>query len=110
MFDPPSFPDDQDGFYYVDCNATAPSSVGITITGTTFYLNPEDLISRDASEESDDVPSQCVSAFQDGGLASETFPGSYVLGDPFMTNVLVVFDWGKEEISFASRIEYAAPQ
>ena len=113
MFDPPSFPDDQDGFYYVDCNATSPTTLGVTIAGTTFYLNPADLISRDASEESDDeydVPSQCVSAFQDGGLVSETYPGSYILGDPFMNNVLVVFDWGKEEISFASRVEYDVPQ
>lgn len=102
LFDPPSFPSDWDGMYYVACNATAPR-VGVGIGNHTFYMQPADLISNTTGFNNN----TCYSGFQDGGLLSGG-GGNYILGDVFMANTLVVFDLGKQQLSFSSREYYQA--
>jgi len=79
LFDPPAT--SYSGVYRVDCAATSPD-VQISIGGTAFTINPEDMVFRD---ERDGI---CASAFAPGN-------GIYVLGAPFLRNVLAVFDWGE---------------
>lgn len=99
LFDPPSFPSDIDGQYYVPCNATAPR-VGVHIGGQTFYMQPQDLIQNAGFENN-----TCLSGYQ----SSSTIEGpQYVLGDVFMRNTLVVFDLGKRQLGFSAREYYAS--
>jgi aspartyl protease len=80
------------GLYVVNCNAKAPS-FGVTIGGTTFQVNPTDMIL-------DNGDGTCISGVQDGGS------GPYILGDVFMKNVVVVFDVGAAEMRFAAHVNY----
>ena len=93
LFSPPAQYDEEEGAYFVACNAIAPT-FGISISGQTFFVNSQDLI----------VPNgdgTCVSGVQDAG---ET--GLAILGDVFLKNVLAVFDVGASEMRFAARENY----
>jgi hypothetical protein len=76
---------------YLDCNARAPT-LGVKIGGKVFYINPEDMI-----YDPGDV--NCQSSI----VATDDF---FVLGDPFMRNVVSVFDVGANEMRFAAREYY----
>ena len=89
-FSPPGVLDA--GYYNVDCNATAPQT-GVTIGGTTFLINGTDLILPNGD-------GTCTSGVQDGGS------GPYILGDVFMTNVVVIFDVGAAQLRFAAHESY----
>jgi hypothetical protein len=78
--------------YSVNCNATAPRH-GVTIRNQTFYLDPRDMIIR-----TDDG---CLSAI--AGQIPVEGSAIYFLGDAFFKNVVSVFDFGKNEMRFASR-------
>ena len=80
-FDPPAQYDPFSGEYFVDCDAVAPL-VSITINGTTFYINPQDMILNDV-ELGDDAPSDAVAPCASGaGTAGDQ--GMLVLGDVFL--------------------------
>ncbi|KKY24102.1 putative aspartic-type [Phaeomoniella chlamydospora] len=98
LFSPPAFLDE--GYYYVSCNATAPSfNVYITSNTSAYYpTNPYDLI-LDIDEG--DI---CLSGVQDGGEPGDG--NVFILGDVFLKNVLAVFDVGNEEMRFAKREFY----
>ncbi|KAJ5088737.1 acid protease [Penicillium angulare] len=102
-FDPPATYSDDEGAYVVDCNATAPAH-GITIGGTTFKINPLDMILyAGTDDEGNDV---CISGIDDGGDdASEDL---YILGDTFQKNVVTVFDVGAGELKFAPHEDYTS--
>jgi len=89
-FSPPATLDG--GYYSVACNATAPQT-GVTISGTTFLINGTDLILSNGD-------GTCTSGVQDGGS------GPYILGDVFMTNVVVIFDVGAAQLRFAAHTSY----
>lgn len=91
LFQPPAI--NQDGAYYVECDAEAPR-FGVEIGGQTFFVNEKDML----LEQGPGLP--CLSGIQDGGA------GPYILGDVFLVNVLAVFDVGSYEMRFAAREHY----
>lgn len=80
------------GVYTVSCDAKAPKH-GIKIGNQIFYLDPRDLILQ--NEEG------CVSAIA-AAYPTDGF-SLYYLGDPFLKNVVAVFDFELEEMKFAAR-------
>ncbi|KAJ5573962.1 uncharacterized protein N7459_008389 [Penicillium hispanicum] len=102
-FDPPATYSDDEGAYVVDCNATAPTH-GITIGGTTFTINPLDMILYTGTDDSgNDV---CISGIVDGG--DDSSEDLYILGDTFQKNVVTVFDVGAGELKFAPHEDYTS--
>lgn len=97
LFYPPAIYSDEYGGYVVDCDAIPPE-LGITIGGQTFYHNPSDLIFNTG------LDNVCLSGVNDGGALGQG--NVYILGDPFLKNVLAVFDVGNSSMSFSSRIYY----
>ncbi|KAJ5081059.1 acid protease [Penicillium angulare] len=91
----------EDGTYEVDCDAKAPSHA-ITIDGTTFNINPLDMILYNG--EDDDGNVVCQTGFVDNQeSASEDV---FILGDTFLKNVVAVFDVGASEMLFAPNEQY----
>jgi len=100
-FDPPAVYSEDDGVYYVDCNAKKPA-LDILIAGTRFDTNPLDLILLAGTDENgNDI---CISGVDDGG--SDPTEDVYILGDTFQKNVISVFDIGAAEMRFAAREHY----
>lgn len=94
-FNPPAVFDEDSSVYVVDCNATTPN-LGIILDGHTFWHQlPEDLVYLDASG----ACYSSVSRTGEGSGLSLSF-----LGDAFLRNVVSVYDFGKEEMRFASRV------
>lgn len=92
-FNPPGVFDERSHVYLVDCNATTPK-VGVILDGHTFWHEqPEDLIYLDASGI---CYSSIAPTAEDSGLTLN------FLGDAFLRNVVSVFDFGKNEMRFAS--------
>lgn len=87
-FQPAATQDQSSGLYSVDCKAQAPD-LGVTIAGTTFKINPTDMIMSNGD-------GTCISGVQDGGSQ-----GPFILGDVFMQSVVVVFDVGASQLRFA---------
>ena len=98
LFNPPAVLDPTIGLYAVPCNATAPQ-FGVNIGGQTFYLNPKDLVVSVQGGNG-----TCASAIQ-ASLATEALP---ILGFTFLQSVLAVFDVGKKEMTFMSRMNYVS--
>lgn len=99
LFYPPAQFDEYLGLYVVPCDAIPPE-VGVSIGGQTFFHNPDDLIADVGLGDG-----LCATAISDGGAIAGG-DGTYVLGDTFMKNVLAVFDVGKSQMSFSSRMYY----
>ncbi|PYI23430.1 acid protease [Aspergillus violaceofuscus CBS 115571] len=97
LFDPPAVYSEALGYYLVDCDAQAPV-FGVAIGGQTFYHEGRDLIYR--TEEG-----YCVSSL----AASEdvAYEGIVlnILGVPFLKNVVSAYDFGKNELRFAQRLD-----
>ncbi|KAJ6113918.1 acid protease [Penicillium sp. IBT 18751x] len=102
-FDPPATYDDDQGAYVVDCNATPPAH-GITIGGTTFTINPLDMILYTGTDDSGNAV--CISGIDDGG--DDSSEDLYILGDTFQKNVVTVFDVGAGELKFAPHEDYTS--
>ena len=95
LFQPPAVR--SSGAYLVYCNATAPD-IQIQFGGKGFGVNPSDM-----KLEAGDPSGICVSAVQE-----ETGTGlPLILGNAFLKNVIAVFDVGRAEMTFASRMYYA---
>lgn len=95
LFQPPATL--QQGAFFVDCNATGPSGIGVAIGGLTFELNSADLVVLAGLD-----PSQgCISGIQEGGNGESD--GALVLGDVFLKSVLAVFDVGAGEMRIAAK-------
>ena len=87
-FDPPVLYDQEAGSYVTDCGAAVPT-LGVTIGGVTFIVDPEDMVF-----EQDGT---CYSGVQWGA------GGPFVLGDVFLRGVVSVFDVGAGEMRFVQR-------
>lgn len=101
-FSPPATPSPSfniSGEYIVPCNATPPT-FGITIGGQTLYHDPRDMIITQ-------LDGTCLSAVADGELIGSMGIWFGILGTPFLTSVLAVFDFGRDEMRFAQRVEGA---
>jgi hypothetical protein len=84
--------DDNDGVYYIDCNAKGQDLV-ITISGKTYTVPAKELI----------VPTgdgKCYWAFFPMG-ESDGFAPNWIFGDPFIRQYCHVFDLGEQRIGFA---------
>lgn len=81
-----------DGEYWVECNATVPT-LGVRIAGKDFYIEGRDLLNQHSKKDESGL---CLSGVQSGDEL-------YVLGQPFLKNVVAVFDIGKSEMRFAAR-------
>jgi hypothetical protein len=94
-FDPPAVYNKARDAFVVDCDAKAPA-LGVVIGGKTFWHDQRDLIvwAKDGV---------CTS----GVGATKTALGIDVhfLGDVFLKNVVSVFDFGKNEMRFAARVD-----
>lgn len=99
LFSPPATLNDMNGMYYMQCNASAPR-VGFVVGGETFPILPSDLVSGNNKSGN----GSCVSGIQDGGPTGQGV--SYVLGDVFRIDTLVVFDLGKQELRISAREHY----
>jgi len=95
LFDPPAvWSDDLQG-YVTSCKAKVPE-FGIVIGGKTFYINPLDNLVPIIGNSVN-----CTTGIVDGGAS-----GLQTLGAVFMTNVVSVFDLGKNKMQFAQREFY----
>jgi hypothetical protein len=95
-FDPPAWYNETMTTYVVQCNATAPH-LSVEIAGTSFPVNPRDLIL--------DLGPQypyCASGMQAGASTAK----ANLLGSVWLRGVLAVFDVGNSEMFFTSRAFY----
>ncbi|KAL4978993.1 aspartic peptidase domain-containing protein [Aspergillus desertorum] len=100
--------DDTQGAYLVDCDADAPD-FAVQLGGTTFKLNPADLILHSGVEYGGEEI--CVSAVTRGleQQVNETDSTElYILGAGFLKGVVAVFDFGNSQMRFAERETSAA--
>ncbi|KAI5864102.1 acid protease [Durotheca rogersii] len=91
-FDPPATYLRYYDSYFANCDAVPPS-FGVRINGTTFWVNPEDLLNQ---EEKDPETGLCQTSIGSGGS------GPYILGIAFLTNVVVQMDIGSGNINLWS--------
>ena len=96
LYSPPAVLNKTINLYTVPCNATVPQ-LGIKIGGQVFNHNPQDMIVKSPA-----IDGLCYSAIQTS-LATLVLP---ILGATFLKNVLAVFDVGKSEMTFMSRMYY----
>ena len=94
-FDPPAVYDKESGAFTVECDARAPA-FSVVIGGKTFWHDSRDMI----------IPvgdGTCIS----GVSATEEALGVtlHFLGDTFLKNVVSVFNFGRDEMRFAARID-----
>lgn len=86
----------QDGTPVLSCSATLTRPIGLTIGGRTYYIQGQDLLFPN-----DQDPSQCMLLVEGSSEAT-----AIIVGDPFLKNVLAVFDWQGLEMSFYPRMYY----
>lgn len=97
LFDPPAWYNKTLNAYLVQCNATAPD-LAVEMGGVIFKHNPKDLI----LDAGDDV-NFCMAGVRPPVQGSS---GETILGSVFLRSVLAVFDVGKTQMTFASRVHY----
>ncbi|KAI1641962.1 acid protease [Daldinia loculata] len=95
-FDPPASYLWNYGAYFTSCDAIPPS-FGVQIGGTTFWVNPKDLLNK---EERDPLTNLCQTGIGNGGT------GPYILGITFLTNVVAMMNIGSGNIEFWSHQFY----
>ncbi|KAK4948732.1 hypothetical protein LTR10_012737 [Elasticomyces elasticus] len=83
-----------DGVSGLDCDAVLPWPFGIQIGGKTYYISPEDLVGQDDQGD-------CYSLIE-----PSTAEEGFLVGDPFLKNVLAAFDWGNSQMEFWERQFY----
>lgn len=94
-FDPAGKFDEETQTYVVECDARPPR-VGVTIDGRTFWHRGEDLVIRQAD-------GSCYSSLTPTGEGDGIQLN--FLGDAFLKNVVAVFDFGKDEMRYAARLD-----
>lgn len=97
LFDPPAVYKEGYEGYVVDCSAKAPE-FGLTIGNQTFFHNGQDLIYQTA----DGVCITNIMPLEKVKLLNQLKFG--IIGVPFLKNVVAVFDFGKDEMRFATRV------
>ncbi|KIW68715.1 hypothetical protein PV04_04639 [Phialophora macrospora] len=78
----------------LDCSATLTVPIGVTIGGTTYYIDPVDLIYEDPETGA------CYT------LVGTTTANYYSISDPLLKNVVAVYDWEDEVLAFYPRPIY----
>lgn len=99
-FDPPAKYMPGTGLFYARCNATVPT-FGVQIGTSTFYIEPEDLLRQNVRKQDEDTGEWwCRIGVTDG------YSSPWILGVTFLSNVVAVFDVGRNEMRFATRTKY----
>jgi hypothetical protein len=99
--DPPAQWDYDEGGYVVDCNATAPA-FSVTIGGVDFSVSEKDMIVPWLLDNNGEPI--CVLGMQPAG---SELPGyTFILGDPFMHNVVLTFNIKKLTVTLTQRPDY----
>ena len=93
LFRPAPLYKNQNGVYFVRCDATPPR-FGVKIGFETFFINPKDMIIKQRD-------GRCTS-----GVSATGSSGANFLGFTFLKNVVAVFDVGAQMMRFASREFY----
>ncbi|KAJ7623708.1 acid protease [Roridomyces roridus] len=96
-FKPKATFDEEQGLYFVACNATAPV-FSVNIGGKLFPIDPRDQILTTNDEN------VCISGTQDGGEA--TPDTVFILGDVFLHNVVSTFNIEANQLTVTQRNEY----
>ncbi|KAI0006429.1 acid protease [Xylariaceae sp. FL0662B] len=96
QFDPPATYVWNLGAYYTSCDAIPPS-FGVTINSSVFWVNPKDMLN---GMEQDPETGLCQTGITSGGS------GPYILGETFLTNVVVSMNVGSGFIEFWSHQFY----
>lgn len=91
-FDPPGLFNETSG-YIVNCTAKAPQ-FDIAIGNMSFPISPKDMIEPEPLEGN-----ICSAVVQPNSL----FAGKSLFGNPFLRNVVAVFDVGHNEMHFAPK-------
>ena len=95
LYTKPPVLDPATGAYAVDCDTT-PALLGVTIGGETFFLTAQDMIIHN-------LDGSCQSSLLPAGLVGgEVY---HALAGRFLTNVVSVFDFGKNEMRFSARAD-----
>jgi hypothetical protein len=106
-FSPPGVWNATSGLYQVPCDAKPPR-FGITLGGKTFWLRDEDMVlpgyDGTGTGEGCIITVAPMTGFQLEGVGS-----GGILGDPFLKNVVSVYDMGKNEMRFAARKKTKKP-
>jgi len=89
----------EDGIYFVDCNAKAPS-LTVVIGGVDFEVDSRDLI----YSATDGVSNDCISSVVPGDSLGATSVS--ILGDRFLVNVVSTFNIATGEITVTQRKKY----
>lgn len=79
LWNPPASHIDDNGLWYIDCAATMSGPVGIAIGGRDYLIRTEDLIGQNAD-------GTCFSLITAGS------EDGYLIGDPFLKNVVANFN------------------
>ena len=91
QFEPAATYVEDQGYYFVQCNATVPE-FDVVIGGKTFTIDSKDQILRWLWSTDESGEELCISGTQDGGDPSD--PNTiYLMGDVFLHNVVVCLPW-----------------
>jgi hypothetical protein len=94
LFDPPVYYDADSDVYIASCDSK-PARVGFQLGGRVFWHRPEDLVMPVGD-------GSCMSALYPTSSSSIGVSFNF-LGDAFLRNVIAIFDFGNDEMRFASR-------
>ncbi|KAK4210330.1 aspartic protease PEP3 [Rhypophila decipiens] len=99
-FDPPAKYMPGTGLYYARCDATVPT-FGVQIGTSLFSIEPEDLLRQNVRKQDEQTGEWWCRI----GV-TDSYSAPYILGVTFLSNVVAVFDVGKDEMRFATRTKY----
>ncbi|KAF7977087.1 hypothetical protein HWV62_4665 [Athelia sp. TMB] len=104
QFEPPATYVEDQGYYFVQCNATVPE-FDVVIGGKTFTIDTKDQILHwqwNTNESGEDL---CISGTQDGGDPSDP-KTIYIMGGVFLHNIVTTFNVKKNVVTVTQREAY----
>jgi len=87
----------QDGYFTIPCTTSV--SVALTFGGRSFSIDPRDLLFMPVNPK--DLTGDCFSSIVAGGGSGHN---QWLVGDPFLKNVLFSTDADKNTLSFANLV------
>ncbi|KAF7971953.1 hypothetical protein HWV62_19417 [Athelia sp. TMB] len=104
QFEPPATYDEDQGYYFVQCNATVPE-FDVVIGGKTFTIDARDQILRWLWNTNESGEELCISGTQDGGDPSDPTT-IYIMGGVFLHNVVTTFNVKNNVVTVTQREAY----
>jgi hypothetical protein len=105
LFNPPAISPPEVGIYITECDAQGPEQpFSVTINGTNFDIPGADFVLSGVILSDNGLTGRygnyCYCGIQSGGFWEES---AYILGRPFLENLVAVHDLGAKEMRFALR-------